>query len=727
MEKMTLITHPDAVFSEEKIYCFKKSFTAKNPISFSADVFADTRYKLYLNDKLISVGPCRGNQSDMYYNTLSHNADLRDGENTLTAVVLQLKNEFDGGEVYANLGGVTRTGNLRFALKGTITCKDGNVDIETDDTWDSAFFSGLSFVNDPDYSMGMNESIEASYFSPFAWKAAKTVENCILYGKPQDNVFSFGRYTVLPAPIPPQRLEPVSFSFDDKGVCDAGEHMTAYLKFAFSGKGTIRLTYAECKYVERDGKLVKEDRTAPDGIIHGYSDVIEVDGNCIYEPFWFRTFRFIKAEITGDVKIEKLEGWETGYDLNVKGSFTCDSEEDNELWKISLRTLKRCLHESYTDCPYYEQLQYLMDTRMQGLYTYYVSGDDRGILRTFRDFASVQRADGIIYSSTPGIIKQIIPGFALYYLFMLYDHYMYFADKSVLESYLPVAARVLNYFSKNLSDRGLVKRSGFWDFVDWADGWEGIYGFPPGDAKEEMTIYTLMYATALKRAAVLQNALGNYGSAQAYEEEAQAISQSAKQYCFDHEKMLFADGPDKKYYSTHAQIWAVLSGTVSGEEATRIMKNSLSLVTQPTYCYSYDYFRALEMCGLYEERKTMFDSLRNLLSLHCTTIPEEIDNPRSDCHGWGAIALYEFTASDLGIRVDEPSHTLYVKPYIHEFKHVKGTVVLSRGEAHGEWCLEGNTFSLKLSVPKGYTVQVTMPNGSVHETTETELSLSCQI
>ena len=148
MQKMQMITHPDAIFSDEKIYCFRYTFVAKKPKNFSFYAFGEARYKLYLNGKLISVGPCKGNASDMYYNSVETDENLLDGENTLEAVVLQLKNENHEKTVYANLCSVSRSGHLRFALKGKIDTAEGDIDIETDESWMVCKKEGISFVRD---------------------------------------------------------------------------------------------------------------------------------------------------------------------------------------------------------------------------------------------------------------------------------------------------------------------------------------------------------------------------------------------------------------------------------------------------------------------------------------------------------------------------------------------------------------------------------------------------
>jgi len=729
VDLMRLMTHPDARFSEEKIYLFRKTITCKQSVSFSASVFADARYKLYINGQLASTGPCRGNNTEKYYNEIEIGEYLKEGENLLEAVVLQLKNGYDGKYVYANLGSVVRTGNMVFGFQGTVTCENETIQVEADETWDVAALEGITFVGDTNYIVGLNEEVMPAFYREPEWKKPVFADLCVDFNFPKPHVFGVGRYTAKPAPIPPLRLDPVSLSFNENGICDAGELMTAYLKITLSGKGSIRFTYAECKTLtDEKGNVYKKDRTDPSGNIEGYSDVVYLDGEeVVFQPFWFKTFRFIKAEIDGAVTIKSIEGLETGYPLLVEGSFESDSTVDNKLWEISLRTLKRCMQETYTDCPYYEQEQYLMDTRAQALFTYQVSNDDREIRRTLCDFASSQQACGILCSKSPDFYPQIIPGFSFYFIFIMHEHYLRFADKEFIRSYIPTAEGILLYFRNNLSEKGLIKRSGFWNFVDWVDVWTHVSGVPLGEKEEDMTIYTLMYIVALEKMAFLYDAIGSPELASTVRRFAEARRQSVKDNCFDSESGLFADGPSKKYFSAHAQIWAVLSGVVMGEEAKDIMEKSEALSAQPTYAYIYDYLRALEACGLYHKRNQKLDALRELVSLHCTTIPETPGNTRSECHGWGATVLYEFATFDLGVRVNEPEKVIEISPYITERNRAKGIVIVNGGKVSVSWHKENGNFAIEIEAPQGYTKRISLPDGSTFEKTEEKISLNCQI
>ena len=112
------------------------------------------------------------------------------------------------------------------------------------------------------------------------------------------------------------------------------------------------------------------------------------------------------------------------------------------------------MHETYVDCPYYEQLQYIMDTRSEILYTYAVSADDRLARKAIAEFSRAQRPDGLLNCSYPNKTVNVIPGFALYYILMVHDHMMYFGDAELVKSVLPVVRRILDFFEERVIREG---------------------------------------------------------------------------------------------------------------------------------------------------------------------------------------------------------------------------------------------------------------------------------
>jgi hypothetical protein len=53
-----------------------------------------------------------------------------------------------------------------------------------------------------------------------------------------------------------------------------------------------------------------------------------------------------------------------------------DDPELSKIFEIGWRTARLCAMETYMDCPYYEQLQYIGDARIQALISLFNSGDE---------------------------------------------------------------------------------------------------------------------------------------------------------------------------------------------------------------------------------------------------------------------------------------------------------------------------------------------------------------
>jgi hypothetical protein len=668
---------------------------ARCPESFPVRITACSRYKLYVNGALAACGPAKGDGRIWFVDELDLAAFLQGGENTLAAAVFcPPENPAVGNHSLFRFGkpllyaeGLGTSGwkcqvdrttyfpreEERFAPMqihelaapdaGQVNWQSGTYD---DSTWDCAVLCPLAELPEV-----LHEDKLAPRDIPF----------------PQRTMHRFE--------LPVQTVEAgetVSFTLD------AGEEMCAFLRLGLSGgRGAqIELLQSEC-YVLPDGQ--KGNRLdSLHGHLEGYTDHYTVAGaeNEVYEPFWFRTFRFLRLTVkTADepLTLRFLDYEETGYPLEFKSNVTVSDASFAPIWDISLRTLRRCMHETYMDCPFYEQLQYAMDTRSQILYTYAISADDRLARRAIDDFSRAQRPDGLLNCSYPNVNVNVIPGFSMYYILMVHDHMLYFGDWTLVRQSLPTIHRALSFFADHLTGEGLVGQIGgvngkapFWSFIDWAEDWMPTEGMPSAGLYGPITMESLLYLLGLQRAAELCIYVGDDRAA-LYRAQAEKLRETIRSHCLDGEGLL-ADGPGRPERSQHAQVFGVLTGVLNEEEGRRALLCSMEDpgMTGCTVAMCFYLFRALEQTGLYAYTDRFWDIWRRMIDNGCTTCVEAEYYARSECHAWGALALYELPSAVLGVRPAAPGYAkIAVEPQPGNLTHASGMVHTPRGDVQVSW------------------------------------------
>ncbi len=705
------IRHPDRAIGVEKLYYFRKTYHFDLPISGSVKIMADARYKLWVNGSFVSAGPCKGNRHNRYYDEVDLTPYLHTGDNLFYVALLNLTSSDDMDDKEINVASVWRSGDGYLYMQGSVTDAVGVHSIETDQAWESAIEEHLAFT--PQFFVGLNEHVAAGYGTALTWKtAAPSPMPPRVYG----DEIPFGEILssyAKPRPIPHLYYKPRSFTFHD-GYYDAGELTCGYVRLRAHGKGHITATYGEC-FVDGDASgFVKGDRTDTSLNLLGHDDTFEVDGELCFESFWFRTFRFVRIVTTGEVSIDSFDYAETGYPVEIAEDYDFGSARDNALWAISARTLKRCMLETYVDCPYYEQLQYCMDTYSQTLYTYMVSPDTRLAKRAIDDFAATWRPGYITEARAPSCKRQYIPGFAMFFIYMVNMYEARTEDTAGIKPYMPIVDGILAFFDGARNAAGQIAASDMWDFVDWADLWRADEGAPITSRGEGISIYTMMYAHALRCAARLSRAVGRGAVAEEYLIRADEALEAVQQHCYDAAHGMYANSEKKEQFSQHAQIWAVLTGLVKGEAARELLRRSLTLEAQAGYAYAYLWFRALEKAECYEELGgEMKSRFLGLLDMNCSTIPETpYAYTRSECHAWGAVALYEFTTMTLGVKlVDNSPRVLQVAPRPQGTAHASGRVYTKWGEVNVKWEIKEKTFCLCLDTPDTVAAEITAPRG----------------
>lgn len=719
-------------------------------------VSADTRYRLFVNGTNAGAGPCKGDHYRKYYETYELGEQLRPGVNTIAVKVIHYA---PGGPRFAaGSSAIARTPWGGFILDGETVGEDGGIlgTIATDSSWRCLRDESTTLVNESWLSgvwLGGVERADGA-LRPHGWELPEFDDsawpNAVSVGGTMNAFGVIGHWPLAPRVIPHLAETPGAFarivrsggwpedSWQDVLLparsrawieLDAGELTTGYLQASFTGgKGsTVRLLASECyERTAADGARLKgvRDLAAEDSFLVGDSDIYKVSGDVpeeAYEPFWFRTFRFVRLEIDvadEPLTLRSLDYRETGYPLRVDADFSSSDPTLAPLWEISVRTLKRCMHETYEDCPYYEQLQYTMDTALQMLFTYHVSGDDRLARKAIHDFHCSRLPDGMLQARYPTVEPQVIPAFALYWTFMLHDHYTYFGDLAVVRAYLPTADGVLEWFRRRIGADGLVGADpdAYWSFVDWVEGWET--GVPGCASQGPVTVINLICAAALLKMAELQEAIGRDSTAMEYKETAERLNAAVRQHCWSEEEGLFRDGPEAGEFSQHAQLWAVLSGAARREEAAALMERTMAsrALSPVSYSMAFFLFRALEEAGVYRLAFGLWDQWRAMVDLNLTTWAEEPNGNRSDCHAWGAAPLYEFPRVVLGIKPALPGFAkLAVEPFPGPLDFAEGSMATPQGLVRVRFDRTGDRFAVAVDGPPGVPLSLRLPDGTVKE------------
>jgi hypothetical protein len=324
--------------------------------------------------------------------------------------------------------------------------------------------------------------------------------------------------------------------------------------------------------------------------------------------------------------------------------------------------------------------------------------------------------NGMLQCRYPSVFPQVIPGFALYWIFMLRDHFLYYKDEELIVRYRPSMEQVLNWFDRQLTTDGIVGPApeGYWSFVDWVEEWIHLWGVPTASEKGPITVYSFMYIAALRIAADLNERTGRPEAAGEYSVRAEKVGEAVRALCWSEERKMFRDGPFAEEYSQHTQIWAVISDVVTGGEARSLMKRTLADKTlfQVSFAMSYFLFRALSQADLYEESFPLWKKWTEQVEMNLTSWMEDPVTQRSDCHAWGAIPLYEFPAGILGVKPALPGFdAIRVSPSIGTLRWARGAVVTRHGKVLVDWRIEDDElFRITVRGPDKIPVEIVLPD-----------------
>lgn len=676
------ITYPVGSLKEYGVYHFRKTISLNEcPKKFVVNVSGDNRYILYVNGKEICRGPARGDLGHWRFETFDIAAELNAGTNVLAAVVWNF-GEFKPLAQMSNKTGFIVQGNT-----------DAEQIVNTGEDW--KVYKNEAYVvpaKKPARTVvGPGDEVDGSKY-PYGWEGVgfndkewlkpRLLSRGVPYGKFED-----WDWMLVPRNIPfmehaiqrmgmirrTEMLDVDSSHFQKKApliigkhkkvklLFDQGQLTTAYPQLLVSGgKGaSIEIGYAEA-LTDAQGRKGNRNEIAGKILDSDFYDQYSTDGgmNRSFKPLWFRTYRYLELSVETKVEplvIEDFFAEFTAYPFKEKAYFKADDVTLDQIWKTGWHTARLCAGETYYDCPYYEQLQYIGDTRIQALISLYVSGDDHLMRNAIEQFRHSLLPEGLTQSRYPSGQPQVIPPFSLYWTNMVYDYWKHREDDQFIKAQLNGIRNVLDWYEKQIDQTGMTGGMNWWNFVDWSFGpWtdqKPIGGVPKGAIDGNSSILTLQFVYSLQMAAELFTSYSEKDLSAHYMALSKKLLKATYERCWDGQRGLLADSPDKKTFSQHANILGVLTGMFNSQSEKVIIHKILDEkdLTEATLYFKFYLVQAMKKAGMSDGYLELLKPWKDMIAMGLSTFAETPEPTRSDCHAWSASPNYDFLATVCGI------------------------------------------------------------------------------
>lgn len=739
---------PSAESNAPGVYDFRKIVRLDAaPSRCVVHVSADNRFLLYVNGKRVGEGPARGDLQHWHYESFDIAPLLHAGPNVVAARVWNFADQAPAAQI-----------SLRTAFLLWNSEKD-KIDLATNSSWQVRAEHAWRYepTGPPLFSLtGPGEIVDGAHYD-WKWTSADDSESWAAahpiaepeFAPAAAQALTSSTWMLTPDTLPPMESQTESAGklvrstgIDPTGLpsepltlpphthasllLDHDVLTTAYPELAVDGGAgaSLRLTYAEALYDDHGEKGNRNKIAGKHMDPRMLHDLFLPGGGAAAEtfvPLWWRTWRYLQLDIdTGDtpLTLRSIRARYTAYPFQERASFRSSDPELEKIWGVGWRTLRVDAHETYMDCPYYEQTQYIGDTRIEALVSYVVSGDDRLARQALTAFADSAHPSGLTESRFPAHGVQMIPPFSLLWIGMLHDFWMYRPQaEEIITEMLPQARAVLDHFRHLQRADGLLGKLpqngfGLWNFVDWTAPYP--IGAPPEDTDGGSIPHSLQFAAALRDTADLEAAFGDGARAAEDRSNAQRITHAAFEEAWDPRFGLLADTPARKSFSQHANILGVLTGAIPQNQAHAVLKKILHKdlngssdrstppLAEASYYFRFYLARALDAAGMDDVYLQTLGPWRHMLDLGLTTWAEAPEPTRSDAHAWSSHPNYDLLTLVAGIRSDAPGfQRVLIAPHLGTLKWLDATLPHPKGLIHVRYRRKGGQLAATIELPPG--------------------------
>ena len=452
---------------------------------------------------------------------------------------------------------------------------------------------------------------------------------------------------------------------EDGVLYDFGEELTGIIKPSFRGEfRPIMLSYGESETEAKDTKRCY------------YSQMVYDQE----EEIPRRAFRyiFIPGVEAGEISLTAIHQY---VELPSIGSFRCENEGMNRIWKIAETTFKLCSGVFFIDGIKRDKWIWSGDAYQSYFINQYLMFDEDINKRTI---LALRGNDPVCQH-----INTIVD-YSMYWVISIYNHYMATADKDFVVMVYPKVKTMMQFLEQQLDQQGfIVGKEGDWTFIDWADI----------DKQGAVCAEQMLLAECWKSMIKLADLTGEDDSI--YKEHYKHLTANINEYFWKPELGAYIDSfaSGKNKVTRHANIFALLFEIADEGQTASILKNvilneKVDKITTPYFKF-YE-LEALCIAEKYEEvKQIILDYWGSMADQGAATFWEEYDpsqpmesqygmydDPygKSLCHAWAGSPIYLIGRYYMGVRPLKPGYEEFeVAPRCSSFEELECTVPVKDG------------------------------------------------
>ncbi|UVI32678.1 glycoside hydrolase family 78 protein [Paenibacillus spongiae] len=524
---------------------------------------------------------------------------------------------------------------------------------------------------------------------------------------------------------PEPAVIPLAQGYDTELLIDFGKEWSGFIGFELEADAGTVIDLYGVEYVRDDWR---QHTYGLDNTI-GY---VSKGGRQQYLSPVRRGFRYLILTVRGAVKPVKLyEVYvnQSNYPVTEAGSFQSSDPLLNQIWDISRHTTRLCMEDTFVDCPAYEQVFWVGDSRNEALVNYYVFGSLDIVKRCLNLVPGSNDMTPLYLDQVPSAWNSVIPNWTFFWAIACEEYVEHTGDKQFAASIWPAVRHTLLHYLQKLDGSGLLNMKG-WNLLDWA----------PIDQPDDgiVTHQNMFLCKALLKAADLAKTAGVAEEAAEFTKAAQSLKEAINLHLWDDKRQAYldcihADGRRSDNFSMQTQVVASLCEVVEGERKERLDSYLLNppagFVQIGSPFMSFFYYEALVHSGHFEHMLTDIRKNYGFMIEHdATTCWEMYANfsenransdllSRSHCHAWSAAPGYFLGTSVLGVtRTGEGWSHAAVKPQPCGLSWARGRVPLPQGGLiEVSWRVDGNAMKLDVSAPHDVELDIQLPEGMTGE------------